>query len=53
MEGEKSNNPKKIIETDDAEIKYDETTGNKIVNEFLIQETLGRGYYSKSKKCAI
>ena len=51
MEGEKSNNPKKIIETDNAEIKYDETTGKKIVNEFLFQETLGRGYYSKVKKC--
>ena len=51
MEGEKSNNPKKIIETDKVEIKYDEATGKKIVNEFLFQETLGRGYYSKVKKC--
>ena len=51
MEGEKSNTPKKIIETDNAEINYDETTGKKIVNEFLFQETLGRGYYSKVKKC--
>ena len=51
MEGEKSNIPKKIIEIDNAEIKYDETTGKKIVNEFLFQETLGRGYYSKVKKC--
>ena len=51
MEGEKINNPKKIIETDKVEISYDETTGKKIVNEFLFQETLGRGYYSKVKKC--
>ena len=51
MEGEKSNNPKKIIETDKVEIKYDEATGQKIVNEFLFQETLGLGYYSKEKKC--
>ena len=26
-------------------------TGHKIVNEFLFQETLGRGAYSKVKKC--
>jgi [calcium/calmodulin-dependent protein kinase] kinase len=51
MEGEKTNIPKKIIETDNVEIKYDETTGKKIVNEYLFQETLGRGYYSKVKKC--
>ena len=51
MESEENNNPKKIIETDIAEIKYEETTGNKIVNEFLFKETLGRGAYSKVKKC--
>ena len=41
---------KKYIETDKVEIKYDES-GNKIVNEFLFQETIGRGAYSKVKKC--
>ena len=51
MENQQENNSKKIIETDKAEISYDETTGNKIVNEFLFQETLGRGAYSKVKKC--
>ena len=51
MESEENNNPKKIIETDIAEIKYEETTGNKIVNGFLFKETLGRGAYSKVKKC--
>ena len=51
MEGEKSKNQKKIIETDQVEINYDEATGNKIVNEFLFKETLGRGAYSKVKKC--
>ena len=29
MEGEKINNPKKIIETDNVEISYDEKTGKK------------------------
>ena len=51
MEGEKNKNKKKIIETDNVEINYDEATGNKIVNEFLFKETLGRGAYSKVKKC--
>ena len=51
MENENNNNTKTIIETDNAEIKYDETSGNKIVNEFLFKETLGRGAYSKVKKC--
>ena len=51
MEGEKNSSPKKIIETDKAEITYDEVSGKKIVNEFLFQENLGRGYYSKVKKC--
>ena len=41
----------KIIETDNIEVKYDETSGNKMVNEFLFKETLGRGAYSKVKKC--
>ena len=51
MENQQENNSKKIIETDKEEISYDETTGNKIVNEFLFKETLGRGAYSKVKKC--
>ena len=51
MEKEQKENIKKIIETDKAEISYDETTGHKIVNEFLFQENLGRGAYSKVKKC--
>ena len=41
----------KIIEIDNIEVKYDETSGNKMVNEFLFKETLGRGAYSKVKKC--
>jgi len=51
MENEQKSNTRKIIETDNAEINYDEKTGHKIVNEFLFQETLGRGAYSKVKKC--
>ena len=42
---------KKILETDNIEVKYDETSGSKMVNEFLFKETLGRGAYSKVKKC--
>ena len=42
---------KNILETDKIEIKYNEKTGNKLVNEFLFQETIGRGAYSKVKKC--
>ena len=41
----------KIIETDNIEVKYDEKSGSKMVNEFLFKETLGRGAYSKVKKC--
>ena len=48
---EKNPNSKKIIETDKVEINYEEETNHKIVNEFLFQETLGRGAYSKVKKC--
>ena len=51
MENEQKNNTRNIIETDKAEINYDEEAGHKIVNEFLFQETLGRGAYSKVKKC--
>lgn len=32
-------------------INYDEETGNKIVNEYMFKETIGRGSYSKVKKC--
>ena len=42
---------KKIIETDNLVIKYDEESGQKIVNEFMFQDTIGRGAYSKVKKC--
>ena len=42
---------KKIIETDNLVIKYDEESGHKIVNEFMFQDTIGRGAYSKVKKC--
>ena len=38
-------------EHDKLFVLVDETTGKKIVNEYLFQETLGRGYYSKVKKC--
>jgi len=51
MKGEQKIKEKKIIETDNVEINYDEKTGQKMVNEFLFQETLGRGAYSKVKKC--
>ena len=51
METAQKNKEKKILETDNAEISYDEKTGHKIVNEFLFEETLGRGAYSKVKKC--
>lgn len=48
---ENRTNSKNILETDKVEINYEEETGHKIVNEFLFQETLGRGAYSKVKKC--
>ena len=40
-----------IIETDEVTVNYDKKTGNKIVNEFYFLETIGRGAYSKVKKC--
>ena len=40
-----------IIETDKVTINYDKKTGNKIVNEFYFLDTIGRGAYSKVKKC--
>ena len=42
---------KNIFETDKLEINYNEESGSKIVNDFLFQETIGRGAYSKVKKC--
>ena len=48
---EENNISKKLIETDKVIINYDEETGNKIVNEFMFKETIGRGSYSKVKKC--
>ena len=40
-----------IYETDDVTVTYDKKTGNKIVNEFYFLDTIGRGAYSKVKKC--
>ena len=40
-----------IFETDKVTVNYDKKTGNKIVNEFYFLETIGRGAYSKVKKC--
>ena len=48
---EENNISKKLIETDKVVINYDEETGTKIVNEFMFKETIGRGSYSKVKKC--
>lgn len=48
---ETKNNENKIIETNKLEIKYDEETGKKIINGFQIHEIIGRGLYSKVKKC--
>ena len=44
-------NKYEIYETDKVNITYDKKTGNKIVNEFYFLETIGRGAYSKVKKC--
>ena len=40
-----------IFETDDVTVSYDKKNGNKIVNEFYFLDTIGRGAYSKVKKC--
>ena len=40
-----------IYETDKVTVNYDKKTGNKIVNEFYFLDTIGRGAYSKVKKC--
>jgi [calcium/calmodulin-dependent protein kinase] kinase len=45
------NNSKNIIESDKIEIIYDEESGHKIVNNFIFQEIIGRGAYSKVKRC--
>ena len=42
---------KNIIETDKIEIIYDEESGHKIVNNFIFKEIIGRGAYSKVKRC--
>lgn len=42
---------KDIIETDNATVAYDKSKGNKVVNEFYFLEQIGRGAYSKVKKC--
>ena len=44
-------NKYEILETDKVTVNYDKKTGNKIVNEFYFLETIGRGAYSKVKKC--
>ena len=51
--GKNSNSENKagIYETDNVTVTYDKKTGNKIVNEFFFMETIGRGAYSKVKKC--
>ena len=40
-----------IFETDNVTVTYDKKTGNKIVNNFYFMDTIGRGAYSKVKKC--
>ena len=40
----------KIYETNIVSISYDEETNNKIVNDFLFIETIGKGAYSKVKR---
>ena len=46
-----SKNKNEIYETDNVTVTYDKNTGNKIVNEFYFMDTIGRGAYSKVKKC--
>ena len=47
----KIGNNSNIFETDNVTVSYDKKSGNKIVNEFYFMETIGRGAYSKVKKC--
>ena len=42
---------KNIIETDKIGAIYAEESGHKIVNNFIFQEIIGRGAYSKVKRC--
>ena len=46
-----SENKYAIYESDNVTVSYDKKSGNKIVNEFYFMETIGRGAYSKVKKC--
>jgi [calcium/calmodulin-dependent protein kinase] kinase len=46
-----SENSVGIFETDNVTVTYDKKTGNKIVNDFYFMDTIGRGAYSKVKKC--
>ena len=48
---EEKNLSTNLIEADVFEVKYDEESGNKIVNDYLFKETVGRGAYSKVKRC--
>ena len=41
----------KIIETRDVTVSRNEETNSKIVNNFKFKETIGKGIYSKVKKC--
>ena len=45
-------NSPKILETNTVNIQYDNTeNSNKIVNDYYFIETIGKGSYSKVKKC--
>jgi [calcium/calmodulin-dependent protein kinase] kinase len=44
-------NSNSIIETSNVKVGYDEKTNNKVVNEFYFLDTIGKGAYSKVKKC--
>ena len=44
-------NSNSIIETSNVKVGYDENTNNKVVNEFYFLDTIGKGAYSKVKKC--
>ena len=48
---EEKNLSTNLIQADVFEVKYDEESGNKIVNDYLFKETVGRGAYSKVKRC--
>ena len=44
-------NSNSIIETSNVKVGYDENTNHKVVNEFYFLDTIGKGAYSKVKKC--